>query len=39
MALQRMDHVGIVVEDLDATIAFCVEFWRRRLAERRPWPT
>jgi catechol 2,3-dioxygenase-like lactoylglutathione lyase family enzyme len=22
MALQRMDHVGIVVEDLDATIAF-----------------
>lgn len=25
MTIQRMDHVGVVVEDLDAAIAFFVE--------------
>ena len=25
MAIQRMDNVGIVVDDLDATVAFFIE--------------
>jgi catechol 2,3-dioxygenase-like lactoylglutathione lyase family enzyme len=25
MAIKRMDHVGVVVDDLDAAIAFFVE--------------
>jgi catechol 2,3-dioxygenase-like lactoylglutathione lyase family enzyme len=31
MALQRMDHVGIVVEDLDAAIAFFVALGMERV--------
>jgi len=35
MALQRLDHVGVIVEDLDAAIAFFVELGMQ-LEDRMP---
>jgi catechol 2,3-dioxygenase-like lactoylglutathione lyase family enzyme len=35
MTIQRMDNVGIVVEDLDAAIAFFTELGMERKAKRR----
>ncbi len=40
MAVQRMDHVGVVVEDLDAAIAFYVELGlevENRMPVEGPW--
>jgi catechol 2,3-dioxygenase-like lactoylglutathione lyase family enzyme len=40
MAIQRMDHVSVVVEDLDAAAAFFVELGMEREGEARvegPW--
>ena len=33
MTIQRMDHVGIVVADLEAATAFCVELGMELEAE------
>jgi hypothetical protein len=35
MTIQRMDHVGVVVDDLEAAIAFFVELGRSWRARRR----
>jgi catechol 2,3-dioxygenase-like lactoylglutathione lyase family enzyme len=36
MAIKRMDHVGVVVDDLDAAIAFFVELGMERAGEVTP---
>jgi catechol 2,3-dioxygenase-like lactoylglutathione lyase family enzyme len=36
MAIKRMDHVGVVVDDLEAAIAFFVELGMERVVEVTP---
>jgi len=36
MAIKRMDHVGVVVDDLEAALAFFVELGMERVGEATP---
>jgi len=36
MAIKRMDHIGVVVDDIEAAIAFFVELGMERVGEVTP---